>query len=50
MKRWIRRLLAAAILVGGLTATAGPAHADSLCGRVTVWAPVGSHTACVPLL
>jgi len=38
------------ILYAGLFAAASPAHADALCGRVTVWQPVGSHTTCVPLL
>ena len=50
VKRWIQRVLAVAFVVGGLFAAASPAHADALCGRVTMWQPVGSHATCVPLL
>ena len=43
----VRRLIATLALVAGLIGAAQTAHADSLCGRVTV---AGEATAsCVPL-
>lgn len=45
--RWIRRAIALAALIAGLSVVTGaPAGATALCGRVTVWG--AQPTVCVP--
>jgi len=51
IRRWLRRVAAVAVLVGGLSFLSGPpASATELCMRVTFWQPVGRHTSCFPLV
>jgi len=51
VRRCLRRAIAVALLVGGLSFLPGPAaHATELCARLTFWDPVGKQTRCLPLL
>ena len=49
MKKLVARVLAIAILAGGLTAIGTAARADAICTDLALRQPVGARSVCVPL-